>query len=392
MTKSLLVITPSVPVWRDGDLYIFDRKFYDGIVLYVELWVGEIRCIMTTTNQAKPEFGLIYKKEKELPFQCTILNNYEKINKNHLAGASIVLASGDSFNQFHLSKLCKAIKTKCIYIIEYIPETRYQIASLSTKNFIVKLRRFFYLWNGERKRLTAFSLSNGLQMNGFPAFYEYRKFRNSIIYYDNRVYKNLIIGIKELENRVDYLLKNKPLRLAFSGRLIHMKGVDHLLKIAKLLKERGIIFNLTIYGTGNLKNEMDKFITSNNLANCVEMRGSVDFYKTLLPELKQSVDLFVCLHRQSDPSCTYLETLSCGIPIVGYENKAFSGLLKQADIGWGAKLNDINGIVKIIESLDKNREMISLKSKLSMIFALSNDFESTFRKRIVHLQKTIEDI
>jgi colanic acid/amylovoran biosynthesis glycosyltransferase len=68
-------------------------------------------------------------------------------------------------------------------------------------------------------------------------------------------------------------------------------------------------FQLTIYGTGDLMTSMKEFISEHHLENDVIMPGSVDFYNVLFPELKQTIDIFVCLHRQSNPSCTYLETL-----------------------------------------------------------------------------------
>jgi hypothetical protein len=105
----------------------------------------------------------------------------------------------------------------------------------------------------------------------------------------------------------------------------------------------------------------------------------------LIPELQQSVDVFVCLHRQSDPSCTYLETLSCGVPIVGYKNRAFSGLLELADIGWGGELNNLDEICTIIVHLHENRTEIIEKSKNSAAFAQQHDFDTTFQKRIDHL-------
>jgi len=247
MKTPRLVIAPSVPVWKNGEFLIFDRKFYDGILLYAKMWQGDVVCIMHLAESDLPHFGLVHKRQDELPFKCTLLEENEKINIHHLTGASVVMASGDSFKQFHLSKLCKKIGVKCIYVIEYIPETRYQIASLSTKNPLIKFRRFLYIWREERTRLSSFSFADGLQANGMPVYYEYNKFQNVMLYFDTRVDKNIMITDEILENRLTYLSQNKPLRIAFSGRLIPMKGVEHLLQVAMCLKQRKINFQLTIY-------------------------------------------------------------------------------------------------------------------------------------------------
>ena len=385
-----LVITPSVPVWKTDNALIFDRKFYDGMLLYTQKWPGKISCIISLSSEKLPAFGVATINNSELPFKCITLDDKQQITADHLQGASIVLASGDSDNQLHLSQLCRQENIKCVYIIEYIPETRYQIASLSTTNPIVKLRRLFYIWEKERKRVAAFKLCDGLQSNGTPAHSEYHYVNNNLLYFDTRVFENQIIKDDDLQQRFNYLSENKPLRIAFSGRLIRMKGADHLVKLALKLKQINTPFQLTIYGTGDLDIEMKEYISKHHLENDVSMPGAVDFYNTLIPELKQSVDLFVCLHRQSDPSCTYLETLSCGIPIVGYKNRAFAGLLEISDVGWGTELNNLEEVCKVITHLNNNRTELVERSKNSAVFARLHDFESTFQRRIDHLLSTVE--
>ena len=210
------------------------------------------------------------------------------------------------------------------------------------------------------------------------------------MYFDTRVYKHDCIEDVDLEHRLNELSKNKPLRLAFSGRLIRMKGADHLVKLALLLKQRKVLYKFYIYGAGELKDEMIAYIHKHQLEDSVYLPGPVDFYKQLIPDLKKNIDLFICLHRQSDPSCTYLETLSCGVPIVGYKNKAFSGLLSLVDIGWGSEINDLNKIADTIVHLNENRNQLFAKSRSAIAFARPNDFETTFQNRINHLLSTLE--
>jgi len=382
--KHLLII-PSVPVWENGDILSFDRKFYDGMLLYAREWPGKVSCVLSKSDSSLPDFGVVNKKRSDAPFQSIILEKDEPVTADHLFGASIVLASADADNQLHISALCQKSKIKCVYVIEYIPETRYQMALLSTCNPFVLLRRYIYIWQQEEKRKSAFTISDGLQSNGTPAYFEYKKYKNNLLYFDTRVDKGNYIKDGVLESRLTALYDKKPLRLAFSGRLIRIKGADHLVKLALLLKQRKIQFSLFIYGAGELKDEINLFIKENQLEKYVFLPGAVDFHTTLIPALQNKTDLFVCLHRQSDPSCTYLETLSCGVPIVGYNNRAFAGLLTLADIGWGAGINDLESIAETIQYLDENRGQISEMSRNAVRFSRPHDFETTFQNRIKHL-------
>lgn len=385
MQKPPLTIIPSVPVWKQGETLRFDRKFYDGLLLYAELWPGPITCVMAQSSSPLPDFGVVEATPGDMPFTCIVLKENELAGSEHIANAAVVLASADAHDQLHVAALCRQKGVRCVYVIEYIPETRYQIAALSSRNPVLRLRQYLYLRLGERKRRKAFELCDGLQCNGAPAYHEYREIANRLLYFDTRVSKEQLIGDAELEARLCTLREKKPLRLAFSGRLVAMKGADHLVQLALKLKKLNLPFHLSIYGAGDLEAEMKRSIERNDLNELVTMEGAVDFHRQLLPDLKEKVDLFVALHRQSDPSCTYLETLSCGVPIVGYRNQAFSGILDLAEVGWGVRPDDIDAVSLMILRLDLAREEIAEKSRNAAGFGRQHDFETTYKNRIDHL-------
>jgi glycosyltransferase involved in cell wall biosynthesis len=383
-----LTIIPSVPVWKKGETLCFDRKFYDGLLLYTQLWPGPVICVMASSASPISSFGVIEATPDTMPFSCIALKENEIVGKKHVRDSTIVMASADAHDQLHIANLCRENGVKCVYVIEYIPETRHQIVALDNHNPAVLLRQNLYLRINERKRRKAFELSDGLQCNGTPAWNEYKKIPNRLLYFDTRVSKTQIISDGDLETRISTLKDKKPLRLAFSGRLIAMKGADHLVQLALKLKKMNIPFLFSIYGTGDLEEEMNRYIDRNELREMVTMKGAVDFNRQLLPDLKEKVDLFVALHRQSDPSCTYLETLSCGVPIVGYRNQAFGGILDLADVGWGVKPDDLEAVSLMISHLDRTREEIAEKSRNAVKFGRKHDFETTYKNRIDHLLST----
>jgi colanic acid/amylovoran biosynthesis glycosyltransferase len=385
IVKKILTMTPSVPVWKNGTSYVFDRKFFDGMVLNEKLWPGEINCIMRLSDSSPPAFGAIEEKSSNLPFLLTPIEPREIIDNKRLNGSALVYGSGDDPDQLHLSRLCKQERTKCVYAIEYIIETRRQIMALETINPVVRYRRYFYLWNTERKRLAAFEKADGIQANGTAAFDEYKKFGNCLLYFDTRINEDLIIRSEELNQRLSLSKTTAPLRLGYSGRLISAKGVDHLLEVSRRLCEKNVAHELHVFGAGELEKSIQEAASRPTMGDCLFFHGAVDFYNELIPFIKDNIDVYVLLHRQSDPSCTYLETLSCGIPIIGYMNRAFSGILQQANVGWGVSMNNIEGVVATIERLTIDRESIIEKSRNSMQFALNHSFETTFKNRMDHL-------
>lgn len=170
-----------------------------------------------------------------------------------------------------------------------------------------------------------------------------------------------------------------------------MKGADHLIEVAKELKKLKVKFEMFISGAGDLEETMHKQIASNQLNDCVKMLGVPDFKTEFFPFVKKQIDLFVCCHRQGDPSCTYIETMSCGVPIVGYANEAFEGIAGMSGAGWVVPMNRPKLMAQKIAELSQNREAIKSMSLKSLKFAQQNTFEKTFKARVEHMQQVIAD-
>lgn len=385
MSDPCLTLIPSVPVWADGDTFVFDRKFHDGLLHYVAAWPGRVRCLAWRGATALSGFGAVRARAADLPFDIELLEAHEAIAPAHLQGATVVLAAADDHRQLHVAGLCRERGIRCVYVIEYIPETRHQINRLEAPNAFVRWRRDLFLRGRERARHAAFAACDGLQANGMPAHEAYQSHGNCLLYFDTRMGRRSLISDAALQSRLATLAQPRPLRLAFSGRLIAMKGADHLVDVAARLQARGVACEWTIYGAGELDSAMRAKVRRLGLAHIVQFPGAVDFDAELIPAIQSRCDLYVMLHRQGDPSCTYLETLSCGIPIVGYENRALGGLLRAADIGVGVPMDDIDGVVDALARLDVDRGAIARMSRAALAFARGHAFEDTFQRRVDHL-------
>ena len=385
MSYPYLTLIPSVPVWVEGDAFVFDRKFHDGLMHYVAAWPGRVRCLAWRGGTTPSGFGTVRTAAADRRFEVELLGEREPLTHKHLASAAVVLAAGDDYRQLHVATLCRELGIRCAYVIEYIPETRHQINQLEAPNPFVRWRRDLFLRGRERERRAAFEACDGLQANGMPAHDAYQSHGNCLLYFDTRMGRRSLIDDAALEARLATLQPPRPLRLAFSGRLIAMKGADHLVEVAARLHTRGVACEWTIYGAGELDSQLRARVRRLGLGNRMHMPGAVDFDTELIPAIQSRCDLYVMLHRQSDPSCTYLETLSCGIPIVGYENRALGGLLRVADVGTGVAMDDIDGVVDALTRLDVDRSAIARMSRAALAFARGHAFEDTFQRRINHL-------
>lgn len=385
MEKLKLVLLPSLKAKLiPGDQIVITQKFLDGVNEYKKYWEGEIEVIFEEDISVSNNLDNITVNIDKLPFNVRI-SSYESAGFLQALGQRVVVLV--SYRKTKISSYCQQVNIPCIYISECSIKTRFQMINSSCKNPFIRIRKYLWEFLQERKQIKAISLANGIQCNGSPTFNLYRNINsNPLLYFDSRVKDDMLISNDELNKRTQVCLSKTKLRLIFSGRLLKIKGADHLILTAIQLRKLGVDFILYICGDGELFNTMKEMITANDLNDYVIMKGVLKFKEELLPFIKNEIDLFVCCHIQGDPSCTYLETLSCGVPIVGYANEAFTGVIEASHAGWATKMNRPDLLAIKIAQLNTNRELLVSESKKSLGFASSHTFEKTFHQRVMHIR------
>lgn len=303
---------------------------------------------------------------------------YDKVR-----GYAAVLG-GPHYKMHGMSSRLRAMGIVSVPCVEYSLRTRLDIIRHEVASIPRAARRAAWELREELRVLRDIKAAHGVQCNGTPTFDAYSGVNdNAHLYFDTRTAEASFATSQDLGRRAEHLRNGGPLRIAFSGRLLEIKGAHHLIPMARYLRERGVDFELTICGGGKLAEEIARSIPWNGLPRYVKYAGVLDFNTQLLPMLKQEIDLFVAPHLQGDPSCTYLETLACGVPIVGYANEAWSGILERAPVGWASSVGNPYKLAKTIAGISRND--LGEKAREALAFARQHSFEKTFDRRIEHL-------
>ncbi len=383
VSSQTLVVTPSTPLGIDGSRLFLDIKAVNGLKRYAALWPGRVRCLMRLGDRSHIAFGESYDRA-ELPFDIVPVERTIRDHADALNDAAILLASGDSHLDLELPDI---VATPTVFVIEYTLETRLRILRLDHSLSIQTAKSAAWLLLRERDRRRAFGKAVGLQANGTPAFDSYRTLTpSSICYFDTRMTNAQQITNAEIQEKIAQVRAGRPLRLAFSGRLAKMKGADHLIPFAVALKGKGTAFTLDIYGDGPLHTDLQDAVQGAGLRDLVRLNGPIPFDTGLVPKMKNSIDLFVCCHRQADPSCTYMETLSCGVPIVGYDNAAFKGIAALGNVGVTVPIDNINALATATASLADDRDRLVEMMRAAAQISQHHSFESIFSQRVNHLR------
>jgi len=390
--NNLTILQPLPAKLLPNGKVLLTRKLDEAIVELTKYWDGSITVMMEETQIGNDNIDCKVFDLDKLPFKLEVIS-FDLITPALLQKhkTSLVLAV-PGYRQNHISNICHLAGVPCIYVSEYTLKTRKQIAMVNTNNPIIRIRRMAWEQNQETKQRAAIAIADGLQCNGTPTYKDYLKLNpNSMLFFDTRISEDMLATDRDIEMRTENRSEDMPLRLLFSGRLIKMKGADHLMNVALELKKRAANFKLFISGSGDLENMIHQTIAANRLQDCVEMMGVPDFKTEFFPFVKKNIDLFVCCHRQGDPSCTYVETMSCGVPIVGYANEAFEGISQMSDTGWIVPMDKPKQMAQKIIQLSYNRELVKSMSFKSLRFAEKHTFEKTFKARVKHMQRVADN-
>jgi len=385
----IVVSVLKAKVQPNGKL-LLTRKFVDGMSLYEDLWKGPVTLLCEPSDQASDNLDNTEVDRDKAPFRTVCVPFSDAVLHRLFESRSLVLASADGpFDG--ASGVCRSAGVPCVYVTEYSLKTRLEIAREHRRTVLQGWRRSWWEQRKERSLRKAISISSGVQCNGTPTYRSYRTLTpRPMLFFDSRVEETMQARPEQVEDRWSAFRRDRTLRLLFSGRLNLMKGADHLPLVAAHLRKLGLPFEMSICGDGDLAPALRAAVEGLKLTGCVTFRGVLDFKTQLVPRVTRETDLFVCCHRQGDPSCTYLETLSCGVPIAGYANEALRGLVETSGVGWLTPLDRPIALAEKIASIYSHPEELKAASLRSLAFARDHTFEKTFRRRIEHLNQVSE--
>jgi colanic acid/amylovoran biosynthesis glycosyltransferase len=381
-----ILASPAPATLEPSGRIALSKKFLDGVLEFLGHWPGSITLLMEVDQPQDVMLDPISVRPEDLPFTVRVVS-FDQIETMHLLSEASVVLGYLQDRQIRLHAQSRSSGIPWVFFSECSVRTRKQMIALKTNNRLRRWRRWLWEESHEQTFRAAVSAVHGIQCNGTPTFGDYRSLnRNTMLYFDGRVTAGMLPSESEVEKRLS-CGSGKPLRLMFSGRLIEIKGADHLLDVALELRHLGVPFELSISGDGTLTSSLQRGISEHDLGDCTKLTGVLDFKTHLVPFLKENVDLFVCCHRQGDPSCTYLETMSCGVPIVGYANEAFVGILDRSRAGWAVQMDRPKLLARKIAELSTDRESLRVASVRALEFGRQHTFEKTFEARARHLEK-----
>jgi len=163
------------------------------------------------------------------------------------------------------------------------------------------------------------------------------------------------------------------------GRLSKQKDYFTLLKAIKLLKFNS--FCLKIYGEGELKDELKKFIIKNKLQKVVFLKG----HETNKQKIYKNADLLIHTAVFEGMPNVIVEAMNYNIPIIASDcHGGTRELLNSGKYGLLFKLRDHYDLLKKINYFIKNRKIL--------YYRVSNSKKNLKRFTYINTVKSLDEI
>ena len=358
-----------------GDIYLTDRTLQSlaETTKHMELLV--------TSSQGVQEYeGSI------LPHNLDKINNY--------------LPSSDVYSELATPELIKKVtpdiistlatsrvrwleeqSVPVVYSVENTLKTRLDIYySQSNLSFLDKARIYVGEIKHEKRFKQTIRKAAGIEINGDGAFTHYGRINpHTIRYYDHRIYQHDLDNVQLPKHPKN----GSVLTVAFSGRWIAIKGTDLFLEIAAQTYALNPDIQFVIMGDGEYRNLVQEYRYPN-----LQNLGFVKFDPEWKKYVRDYVDIMLLPHRQSDPSCTYFESLGMGVPVVGFSNDTLTPLVERG-VGWEFSRFDVSAVAQKIVELNRDYAQVTQRALQAHKFMSDKSFEKTNRMRAEHMMNVV---
>ena len=380
----LLMAHLNVARVENGRLQV-DRKFLAGIQRYAE---RIRRPLITVHPEATGRTRIMDAVEtpcSELAFEVmtvkvdgwgrTLPADIPRL-RNAISRSDLVYGRG-----LGAPELARRLGVPYVLVLEYDLAAEVVATTSQTANPLRRASRAARCaWHHLTVEIPEMRRAHSLHCNGFPVYDAARRHNPSrLLFLDSRLSEDILISREQLAARLAGAA-GRPLRLLYSGRYERMKGSDDAVRVGLECLRRGLDVEMHCYGHGNLRSEMEALAATAARPERILIHDSIPFPE--LVKTAQACDVFVCCHRQSDPSCTYLESLGAGLPIVGYDNAMWRSLREKSGAGYCSPIGNFEAVADAVERLASDHRTLAAMSAEARAFAEAHCYEREFARRI----------
>jgi glycosyltransferase involved in cell wall biosynthesis len=141
--------------------------------------------------------------------------------------------------------------------------------------------------------------------------------RNARNFHDTSHLSSDVVNRTVVIDRLESLMRGRPLRLVYCGRLVKRKGVDDSVRIVGLARDLGADVEFDIIGDGSERATLEALIDSLGLVGRVRMLGQLPYGRELLRRLTDYDGILFTPQAEDTPRMIF-DGYAAGLPLLAY--------------------------------------------------------------------------
>ncbi len=332
-----LLLVSLGPVYAHGDDVTLDRKFHTGMIEFARRLPVPLSCLVPFASRAHVNTGIdpVSLRRAELPYQVHAVPRDRRVAARMIdeavEQAALVYLGQSQWLNMHAARTCRRKGVPYVAVLECTLRTDLDgIRAAAPDPLRLAYRSLWRLAEVLPMRRLV-SRASEAHANGYPTFHTLARLAPSrLLYLDTRASAADVVSEEAVRSRLASR-GSRPHRLIHSGRFEPLKGALDVVRVALSVAAARPDVRFDLFGNGSLAPKMRAMVRSAGAGDRVIIHEPVPYPE--LVRLTREADLFVSCHVQGDPSCTYLETLACGVPIVGFANEMWTELCRESGAG-----------------------------------------------------------
>lgn len=178
--------------------------------------------------------------------------------------------------------------------------------------------------------------------------------------------------------------------IIYVGCISNLKNIILLLKAIKLLRVKGVEYNLTIVGNfkeSAYKRKVIEYIGLNEIHDIITFKGQLS-QNSLNYEMIEH-NIFVLPSKQENMPICIAEAMASGKVVVASDVGAVSEMFENNKSGYLFEKNNLNELIGLLERLYDNKKLINKISKEAKKVALNNYHPAKIAKETIEFYKKV---
>lgn len=391
----MLLLVHQNPARLESGTLLVDRKFHTGITEFVKGLGVPALAVHPRCEDQNGIMDAVSIPASDCNYEILVVD----VGRNGLVTEQSRPILAEAINRSTLvygqslgaAAIAKELGVPCIQLLEYDLNSQIVTTTTQVTNPVRKaVRAMRVSWDFAVNQRRDIRDAIAVHCNGYPIYDVAAKLNSHVLLYlDSRITSDMVITPEETTARLERR-KGKPLRLLYSGRFEPMKGAIDVIRVALECQKRGLDIEMHAYGKGSLKSEMTALAAQSPVKGSISIHDAVPFDE--LFENSKSFDVFVCCHIQADPSCSYLEAMGAGLPVIGYANRMLQRITEDSGAGLHAPLYKPAGVAERIGYLASDEGRLAAMTRNAASFAREHTFDREMAKRRAAVLKTLDEL